>query len=86
MRHSVRRSRWEWEHISANGQVVSWIHHGVWVKFKNGLRLKPFNHYISPRYTAPTQLPRNKTITIRGPPSVRAPLEHPLRPPHVPRP
>jgi hypothetical protein len=31
----------------ASGQVVSWIRHGVRVKFKIGLCPKPFNHGVS---------------------------------------
>jgi hypothetical protein len=31
------RRRWrEWERIGASGQVLSWIRHGVRVKFKHG--------------------------------------------------
>jgi hypothetical protein len=48
MRH---RQRWrERGHIDASGQVVSWIRHGVRVKFKNGLRPKPFNHGVSMKH------------------------------------
>jgi hypothetical protein len=40
--------RWrEWEQIGASGQIVNWIRHGVWVKFKHGLRPRPFNHGVS---------------------------------------
>jgi hypothetical protein len=47
MRHRVRLRWREWEHIGASGQVGKWIRHGVRVKFKNGLRPKPFNHGVS---------------------------------------
>jgi hypothetical protein len=47
MRHRVRLRWREWEHIGGSGQVVSWIRHGVRVKFKNALRPKPVNHGVS---------------------------------------
>jgi hypothetical protein len=47
MRHRVRRRWREWERIGASGQVLSWIRHGVRVRFKHGTRPKPFNHGIS---------------------------------------
>jgi hypothetical protein len=47
MRHRVRLRWMEWEHIGASGQVMNSIRHSVRVKFKNGLRPKPFNHGVS---------------------------------------
>jgi hypothetical protein len=56
MRRRVRR-RWRvWERIGASGQVPSWIRHGVRVKFKHGVRPKPFNHGISMLDLTPAQL------------------------------
>jgi hypothetical protein len=56
MRHRVRLKWREWEHIGASGRVVSWIRHGVRVKFKNGLRPKPFNHGVSMKDATQPQL------------------------------
>jgi hypothetical protein len=56
MRHRVRQRWREWEHISARGQFVNWIRHGVRVKFKNDLRSKPFNHGVSMRDATQPQL------------------------------
>jgi hypothetical protein len=47
MRHRVRRRWREWERIGARGKVLSWICHGVRVKFKHGARPRPFNHGTS---------------------------------------
>jgi hypothetical protein len=47
MRHRVRRRLREYELIEASDQLVSRIRHEVRVKFKHGLRLRPFNHGIS---------------------------------------
>jgi hypothetical protein len=47
MRHRVRLRWREWEYIGASGQVVNWIRHGLLVKFKSGMRPKPFNHGVS---------------------------------------
>jgi hypothetical protein len=46
MHHRVRLRWREWEHIGASGQIVIWIRHGGRVKFRNGLRPKPFNHEV----------------------------------------
>jgi hypothetical protein len=56
MRHRVRLRWREWEHIGASGQVVNWIRNGVWVKFKNALRPKPFNQRVSMKDTTQPQL------------------------------
>jgi hypothetical protein len=56
MRHRVRRRWREWERICASGQVLSWIRHGVRVKFKHGTRPKPFNHGIYMLDATPAQL------------------------------
>jgi len=56
MRHRVRLRWREWEHIGASGQVVNWIRHGVRVKFKNGLRPRPFNHGVSMKDATQPQL------------------------------
>jgi hypothetical protein len=56
MRHRVRLRWREWEHIGASGQVVSWILHGMRVKFKNGLRPRPFNHGVSMKEVTQPQL------------------------------
>jgi hypothetical protein len=42
--------------MGASGQIMNWIRHGVLVKFKNGLRLKPFNHGVSMKDAAQPQL------------------------------
>jgi hypothetical protein len=56
MRHRGRLRWREWEHIGASGQVVNWIRHGVRVKFKNGMRPKPFNHGVSMKDATQPQL------------------------------
>jgi hypothetical protein len=56
MRHRVRLRCREWEHIGASSQVVNWIHHGVRVKFKTGLRPRPFNHGVSMKDATQSQL------------------------------
>jgi hypothetical protein len=57
MRHRVRRKWREWERIGASGEVLlSWIRHGVRVKFKHGVRPRPFNHGISMLDATPAQL------------------------------
>jgi hypothetical protein len=56
MRHRVRLRWWEWAHIGASGHVVNWIRHGVRVKFKNGLRLMPFNRGVSMQDATQPQL------------------------------
>jgi hypothetical protein len=43
-------------HLGASCLVVSGIHHGVRVKFKNGLRPKAFNHGISVNNATQSQL------------------------------
>jgi hypothetical protein len=47
MRHCVRRRRRKWEQIGAIGQIVNWIRHWMWIKFKHGLRPPAFNHGVS---------------------------------------
>jgi hypothetical protein len=56
MRHRVQLRWREREHIGASGQVVNWIRHGVRVKFKNGLRPKPFHHGVSMKGATQPQL------------------------------
>jgi hypothetical protein len=56
MRHRVRLRWREWELIDASGQVVSRIRHGVRVKFKNGLRPRPFNHGVTMKDATQPQL------------------------------
>jgi hypothetical protein len=56
MRHRVRRRWREWERIGASGQVLNWIRHGVRVKFKRGIRPRPFNHGTSMQDATPAQL------------------------------
>jgi hypothetical protein len=55
-RHRVRRRWREWERIGASGQVLSWIRHGVRVKFKHGARPRPLNHGTSMLDATPAQL------------------------------
>jgi hypothetical protein len=56
MRHRVRRRRREWERIGASGQVLSWIRHGVRLKFKQGTLPRLFNHGTSMQDATPAQL------------------------------
>jgi hypothetical protein len=56
MQHRVRRRWREWERIGASGQFLSWIRHGVRVKFKHGARPRPFNHGTSGMDATPAQL------------------------------
>jgi hypothetical protein len=65
MRHRVRLRWRDWEHIGASGQVVNWIRHGVRVKFKHGLRPKPFNHGVSKKDATQPQLDFHSTEVPR---------------------
>jgi hypothetical protein len=65
MRHRVGRRWREWERIGASGQVLSWIRHGVHVKFKHGARPKPFNHGIAMLDATPAQLEFLDTKLLR---------------------
>jgi hypothetical protein len=57
MRHRVRRRWREWELIiGASRQIVNLMRLGVRVKFKRGVRPRPFNHGISMADTTPSQL------------------------------
>jgi hypothetical protein len=55
MRHRVRRRWRECERIGTSGQVLNWIRHGVRVKFKRGIRPRPFNHDTSMLDATPAQ-------------------------------
>jgi hypothetical protein len=65
MHHRVRLKWREWEHIGASGQVVNWIRHGVRVKFKNGLRPRPFNRGVSMKDATQPQLDFLATKLLR---------------------
>eukprot|EP00873_Tetraselmis_striata_P012663 jgi/Tetstr1/432927/TSEL_022267.t1 len=56
MRHRVRRRWRDWESIGASGQVLSWIHPGVRIRFKNGQSPRPYNHGVSMRDATQAQL------------------------------
>jgi hypothetical protein len=56
MRHYGRRKWREWERIGASGEVMQWIRHVVRVKFKHGVRPRPFNHGIAMQDATPAQL------------------------------
>jgi hypothetical protein len=68
MGHRVRPRWQEWELVGASGHVVSWIRHGVRVKFKQCLRPRLFNNVVSMLDANPSHLAffEHKTSPFRS--------------------